>query len=109
MKSTGIGKILNPVRGDVWYVSKIDNVNFGAPRYMIPREEDYFETSTDPGLSVSNGRRGSAGNMRRMLELYSPSIPLEESMLLKIFQIASLLSSRGCTSKIYSTLIDLDI
>lgn len=107
MKSTGIQKILNPVRGDVWYVSDESNHHFTELRYISPvvREKNLFNMYCNPDLTA----RGSQRDMRGLLEIYSPQIPREEAALLKLLQILSIFSSRDATSEVYSTLIELDI
>lgn len=110
MKSTGIQKILNPVKGDVWYVSNESNHYFTELRYMSPeiseeRKEKFYNMYCNPELT----ERGSRRDMTGLLELYSPQIPREEAALLKLLQILSIFSSRDATSEVYSTLIELDI
>lgn len=107
MKSTGIRKILNPVKGDVWYVSHESNHHFTELRYMSPvvREKNLFDMYCNPELTA----RGSRRDMRGLLEIYSPQIPREEAALLKLLQILSIFSSCDATSEVYSTLIELDI
>lgn len=107
MKSTGIHKILNPVKGDVWYVSKPENQYFGESRYMSPvvREKNLFDMYCTPELTA----RGSRRDMNGLLTIYSPKISQEERVLLKMLQILSILSHSDLTSEIYGTLVELGI